>query len=441
MKVALISSEWGTRLETLKKFPELREYSELVTKIGDRSSIYRNGIGSALPTVACYMPSDTEIEIIDERFQEIDFSKKYDLVGLTLMTSQAVRAYEIADEFRRRGVKVVLGGVHPTVMPEEAKEHCNSVVVGEAEKTWPMVIEDYQRNDLKPYYEMEEPVDVTTIPTPRYDLLSNSGFYTLIWIQTSRGCPHDCEYCIVSRINGKRIRSKTPEQVVNEIKSLKQYFGDIAIGFGDDNMLARSNRKAAKLILREIIPLKIRWYGFSDVSIAKDEEMLDLARESGCRSLLLGFESINAASLQNISKSNWKYRQLEKYADVVEKIQSKGIGIMGSFIMGLDGDTFETFDQTRDFIKNTHLFAYFPNVITPFPGTRLRERYVKEDRILATGWDNYTKNGINIIPKNMSVKEFAGKMIELLHELFDDKDLVIANLKYFRELARKNNWT
>jgi radical SAM superfamily enzyme YgiQ (UPF0313 family) len=442
MKIGLIFPDWGVRLETLEPFSGFVEYNNMVDEVlNNRSNpLYRQAVNTALPIIASCAPPDAEVKIIDDRYEKINYTEDFDLIGITMMTCQAVRGYEIADEFRKRGVKVAIGGIHATVLPEETKTHADIVFIGEAEVTFPQMIRDLEKNEPRPFYKAEKRIHLSQIPPPRYDLLSNSGYYTMIWTQTSRGCPHDCEYCTITKVNGRKIRSKSIEQIVSEIECIKEHFGDYLIGFGDDNMLARSNRKAAKEILKALIPLKIRWYSFTDVTLAKDEELLDLAARSGCRVLIIGFESLSAESLKNIDRSNWKYKQFKNYTDAVEKIQAKGIGVLGSFMMGLDGDDADTFKHTLDFIVNTNMYSNGMNVVTPFPGTRLRDRYIQENRVLPTGWDNYTKTGINIIPKKMSLEQFTKCMIQLLKDLYYDNRVLYQKLNHLKKLAYENKW-
>jgi radical SAM superfamily enzyme YgiQ (UPF0313 family) len=443
MRICLIFPDWGVRAETKEQFSEFKEYNAMIDRIyNDRANpIYRQAMNSALPIIASCAPDDCDIDIIDDRYEEIDFTNAWDVIGITMMTCQAVRGYEIADQFRKAGVKVAIGGIHPTVLPQEAKAHCDSVFVGEAETTFPQFISDLKQGNPKPYYAAKTFMQMKEVPAPRYELLSNDGQYAIIWMQTSRGCPHGCDYCTITKVNGSKIRSKSIEQIMHEIESIKSHFGNSLIGFSDDNMLARSNREAAKSILKAIIPAKIRWYASTDVSIADDDELLDLAAKSGCRVLIIGFESLSVESLENINRSKWKYKQLDNYANVIQKIQSKGIGVLGSFMFGLDGDNEDTFKQTRDFIVDTNMYANGINVVTPFPGTRLRQRYLKEKRVLPTGWDNYTKTGINIIPKKMSIQRIADNLVHLLESLYFDNDILFKKLKYFRELAKQNSWT
>jgi radical SAM superfamily enzyme YgiQ (UPF0313 family) len=389
-----------------------------------------------LATLSCYLPEDIELEIIDERFQKIDFAKNYDLVGISMITPEAVRGYEIADKFRERKVKVVIGGVHGTAMPQEAIRHSDAVVIGEGEIIWPELINDFRAGKMKAYYKADTLIDLATLPPPRYDLLPKNP-YSMVWIETSRGCPHDCEFCVVTEVHGRKIRTKTVEQIVNEAKSIKAHFGNIHIGFTDDNFLAEKSRKRTKAILRELIPLKIRWFGFTDISMAEDEEMLDLVKKSGCVALIVGFESVNQDCLSNIDKRNWKHSKYEKYPEYIDTIQSKGIGIIGSFILGLENEGDDIFEKTRDFIIDNYLYAFLVGVVTPFPGTRLRERFIKDNRLLDTGWDNYTKSGINIIPQNMSLKRFSEKIAGLLESLYT-KEVVMRTLSHFKEIAFKN---
>jgi len=390
-----------------------------------------SGCSSALLVLAALTSKSHKIALIDENFEKIDFDKKYDLVAISMMTQQACRAYEIADVFRSKGNKVVMGGIHATVLPDEAKKHADSVAIGEAEDIWNNIIEDAKNNSLKSFYVSERSVDLTKNPVPRYDLLKKEH-YNIIWIQTTRGCPRDCEFCAASKIFGLKLRHKTIKQVVREVKFIISLGKKFQISFADDNMLI--DKKYAKSLLKALGPLNIRWFGQTDISIAEDDNFLKLLRDSGCAILFIGFESLTKNSLKFVDGNSFKLKRLDKYSYYVNKIQSLGIGVLGSFVLGLDGDDLSAFNRTSDFIIKNHLYASQLTVLTPLPGTRLRERLEKENRLFAHDrWERYTFWDVNFIPKNMNPQELERGLLEV-HRRIYSKKVLSGVAKYFKDV-------
>lgn len=392
-----------------------------------------SGLSPGLLIVAALTPPTYEIELIDENIDTINFSTNFDLVAISFMTQQAIRAYQIADEFRKRNVKVVLGGIHAMAMPEEAKQHADSVIVGEAEYLWPEFIDDFENNKIKPFYKSEKEVDLKDSPIPRYDLIKNNNYKT-IWIQTSRGCPHDCEFCAASKIYGNKYRKKTVEQVIEEVKLVQKIFGNsIKIGFSDDNFFV--NEKYSTAILEKLIPLKIRWGTQTDISIAKKDNILKLLYKSGCTHLFIGFESLFEQNLKEIDKQGWKHKQLKKYSEYIKKIQSYGMGIMGAFIVGLENDEFSVFKKTEDFILNNYLADAQIAILTPLPGTRLRKRLEREKRILPTQWDNYTFWDVNFIHKTLTKRQLENGLFEIYKNLNNER-VYLRKARHFKEIQK-----
>lgn len=399
-------------------------------KIIDGKYVMFDGMGTALATIAGLTPSKHEIEIIDENFREIDYSKNYDLVGISVLTNTANRSYAIADKFKQEGIKVILGGVHPTVLPEEAIQHASAVVIGEAENVWGNLLRDHENNSLKTYYKSDKFCNLTTAHKPKFNLFDYSNYH-LVWLQTSRGCPHDCDFCTTKIINGTKYRRKTNIQILGEIKSFINHYPNKELGFGDDNFFM--DNKSTKELLKMILPLNLRWHCMSDISIADHDDILTLAKDSGCISILIGLESISKKNLMKINQNNYKYNKHETYSKSIHKIQLYGIGVHGTFIFGLDHDTQQTFKDTSDFILNNNLYASTFTILTPFPGTRVRERLKKENRVLSTEWNNYTKFSVNIIPKNITQQGLI-KGITELYQITNSKEYLIRRLKYFKQI-------
>jgi len=331
----------------------------------------------SLLTIAACTPEDIEVRLIDERVTRVDFEEQVDLVGISMMTEQALRGYEIAREFKKRGVVTVMGGIHASVLPDEAARHCDCVVIGEGETLWPQLLEDFQKGSLRRFYSNDRRVDLLKSPVPRYALLDMDA-YNLIPTQTTRGCPHDCSFCTATKVYGSQFRSKTVEQVIAEVEAILKVSQKHRIVFNDDNMFV--DRKKAYQLLSALIPLKIKYFTESDASIAEDEKLLDLMQKSGCVMVFVGFESLVPENLTFLQSNQWKFKRLPTYSTVCQKIQYFGIQVLGSFITGFDQDDKSVFQKLVDFtLKNQILGQY--HCLTPFPGTRLRDSLVNEKRL------------------------------------------------------------
>ncbi len=390
------------------------------------------GMAYGLLVIAALTPSSFKIELIDENFERIDFSKHYDLVGISTLTSHSCRAYEIADEFRKRKVKVVMGGIHVTVLPDEAKKHADSVVIGEAEYVWPELLEDLIKNKLKPFYKSDRLVDLSDSPMPRYDLIQSKN-YKSINIQTARGCPHDCEFCLASNVYGRRYRHKTITQVIHELQAIKQILGNVTISFGDDNLLVKKD--FAKELLKKMIPLNIRYYIQSDIAIAEDDELLDLLQKSGCVNIFIGFETVYEEGLENIDKNGWKVRKFKNYSQYIDKIQKKGIGILGSFMIGLDTDDSSIVNKIANFIINNNIFQSQITICTPLPGSRLFARLKKENRLLPISWNNYSMVNLNFVHPILSKEEIENGLTEIWKTVYSP-EAYNKKMTYFKEIHK-----
>ncbi|MGB9662582.1 MAG: B12-binding domain-containing radical SAM protein [Moorellaceae bacterium] len=374
MKIALVAPAWHDPLWESEKeksiFPPLN-----------------------LITLAALTPPEHEVTILDESLTNLDFEQKYDLVGISVMTALAPRAYEIADAFRSRGVPVVLGGMHPSTLPEEAKTHADAVVIGEAEGTWPRLLEDLKNGNLQPYYRQEAPPTLENMAVPRRDLLNRSRYLVPDTVQTTRGCPFSCSFCTVSRFFGHQFRFRPVEEVVREVQALE---GEV-IAFVDDNIVGHPGY--AKRLFKALAPLKIKWFSQGSLNIARDEELLRLAAESGCIGLFIGFESLSPANLQAIGKA---VNRVEEYSAAIKKIHEHGIAIEGAFIFGFDEDDESIFERTVKFAQDNRLEAAQFGILTPFPGTPLREQLEREGRIINNDWAEYTISKVVFQPKRMS---------------------------------------
>ena len=352
-----------------------------------------------LTLLASLFPKTYEVKIINEAIDDVDFDAELDLVGITGLTCVIKRTYTLADRFREKGVKVILGGVHPSLLPEEAKEHADSVFIGEAEGVLDQLLKDFEAGELKPFYKNREWSDLRGMPLPRRDLLDKhySPFFKAI--ETTRGCPNRCEFCSVPTINGKRYRIRPLEEVDQELSSIIRKKGEYLF-LTDDNVTAREDYA---LGLFEIFKRhQVKWMGFTTIRIAMNEGLLKKAQESGCVSLFIGFESLLQENLDSVSK---RFVPTKELSNLLKVIQSHGIGIHGSFIFGFDGDDPGIFKKTVEFVQKNNIELPTFSILTPFPGTPLQKRLEEERRIFDRDWSHYDMSHVVFRPKKMTVQE------------------------------------
>jgi radical SAM superfamily enzyme YgiQ (UPF0313 family) len=346
-----------------------------------------------LAMVAALTPPEVEVSITDENATDIDFQKQIDLVGITVITITADRAYKIADTFRERGVKVILGGSHPSALPKEASQHADAIVIGEAEGIWTNVIEDFKANKLKKIYRQLERPSLLNLPIPRRDLFIDGAYLFMNSISTTRGCPHACSFCSVTSFFGNTYRCRPIEEIIKEIKTMNY---KRLMWFTDDNIVG--NPRFAKELFRALIPFKLKWVSQASVTIAKYDELLKLASESGCMILLIGFETLSQDNLVAMGK---RVNVVDKYEMVIRKIHSYGIAIHGFFILGLDEDDEDVFERTVRFAQSMQLESAQFAWPTPYPGTALYESLDKAGRLITKSWSQYESNVV-FEPKLMS---------------------------------------
>jgi len=351
--------------------------------------------------IAALTPPDWELKILDEKVEKLDLNEQADIVGITAMTPAVNRAYQIADHYRTKGIKVVMGGMHVSKLPDEAIKHCDSIVIGEAEGLWPRVLDDFKKGALQPVYKHETFPSLANLPIPNWDLYRDKNYLPVHFVETTRGCPHDCEFCSVTNSFGGKFRNRPVDEVEQEIQGLKPFEGRFTLKnvvfFVDDNII--SNKTYAKEFLRRIIPYNLKWLGQTSVNIARDDEILDLCRKSGCMGLLIGFESLSRDNLSGMGKS---FNKPDNYFDVIKKVHDYGIGINGAFVFGFDHDDEGVFERTVEFtIKAKLEIAYF-SILTPYPGTGLYNKLNSENRIIDSDWSRYNTNNVVFKPNGMS---------------------------------------
>ncbi len=341
-----------------------------------------------LTTLAALTPPEINVRITDENVEPIDFGEEVDLVGITGMVMHSKRAYEIAQRFRQRGIPVVMGGPHASSLPLEVKEHVDAVVIGEAELVWKELLEDLRKGSLKPYYRANGFCSMKGLPFPRLDLLRQDAYMTTHCIQTTRGCPHQCEFCYVTHFFGKTYRCRPVEEVIEEVKRLE---GDFLV-FVDDNIAG--NRRYARELFRQLIPLKKKWAGQASLTLTRDPELLRLAAESGCVSLFLGIESLSPENLKEVNKT---FNRVPQFEEAIRALHDHDIMILAGFIFGLDHDDEGVFERTLRFCEKNRIELPSFFLLTPLPGTPLFKKMESEGRLLHRDWSQY--NGATVVFK------------------------------------------
>jgi len=367
---------------------------------------------ACLPVLAGLTPPDFQVKLVDEIVEDIDFNEKADLVGITLMTPMASRAYEIAERFRQKGSKVVLGGIHPTAVPDEAIQHADAVVVGEAEGNWPRLLEDFRAGRLQGIYRNSDFPPLGGLPAPRWDLVRKEKYFPITILETTRGCPLNCDFCAVTSFYGGEFRTRPLADVERDVRAVAEQpevaglrrlmtpYPKGMIFFADSNIIGQ--RGYAVHLLRMLKEYRVPWMSYSTIAIARDPELLSLCQSSNCVGLAIGFESLSQENLNRMGKG---FHRPEDYGEAIKRIQDHGIGIVASFILGLDGDSLSVFEQTYDFIRRTRIDSSFFLISTPLPATRLRERLLEEGRIFDFDWDHYDCTHVVFQPKQMSPEQ------------------------------------
>jgi radical SAM superfamily enzyme YgiQ (UPF0313 family) len=350
-----------------------------------------------LTTVAALTPDRHDVRLVDENVEPLDLDADVDLVAVSFMTALAPRAYEIADAFRRRGIPTVAGGYHPTFLPQEALEHFDAVVAGEAEGAWPRLLSDLEAGRLGRLYRNDGPCDPAAIPIPRRALTSATArhYATVHAVQAGRGCVHACAYCSVTAFHGGRHRVRPVASVLAELDGLPRDFM-----FVDDNLVA--DPEWAKRLFRAMIPMRKRWVAQAPLELVDDPELLDLARKAGCLGLFVGIETLSEENLRSVEKG---FNDAGSYRRRVAALRRAGIGIIAGVIVGLDGDDRGAFERLLRFLRIASIDAVQVNILTPLPGTRLYDRFDREGRILSKDWSLYDYRHVVIRPRLMAVEE------------------------------------
>lgn len=420
--------------------------------------------GLTLPTIEALTPPGHEVSMVDELFYDVDLAADVDLVGITAMGPQIKRAYDLADHFRSRGIRVVLGGTWVTLNAEASLQHADAVVAGEAEDVWAPLLADFSEGRSRGIYRAPRRpdlvglprVDYTHLPLLKYDAFKSSWLYRMYFhwpVVFSRGCPHPCEYCAVQTYYERSYRTRPVDEVIEDLRTIKALGGD-RILLLDDNPIAHPDK--AKELFAAMIPLKLKWASQSTINIARDPELLDLAARSGCVSLSIGLESINQDSLDSVRKG---FNQAGRFGEDLAAIRRRGIQVIGLLMVGLDGDTVETFPRSLQFLldnKVSFLKLFTP---CPYPGTRYYDEMMASGRIEVGDWGRYDYGSALVKPAHMTADDMMSgfqyvyegfySIPSILKRLFppppgntlETLAYLVANLKVNRFLkANENAW-
>lgn len=418
MRIALIAMSGIRVCDT-----DLLEMGLTLPGFVERSKTIASLPSLGLLTLAALTPPEHEVVYIEvEDLNHLDeLPSDFDLVAISSFSAQMSEAYALADGFEAMGIPVVMGGLHVTSLPAEALLHCDSVVIGEGEPIWAELVEDAANGRLKPVYDGRScGFDLADAPIPAYHLLDIDK-YNRLTVQTSRGCPHKCEFCASSILLTDLYKQKPIENVLREIDAIRELWKYPFIEFADDNALV--NHKYWRELLPELKKRRIRWFAETDISVSRDEEMLEMMQESGCAQVLIGLESPVPAGLEGLeTKNDWKRKRYDEYRDAIERIQSHGISVNGCFIIGLDGHTPDIFDEVLDFVQESGLLEVQVTILTPFPGTPLYDRLSHSNRLLHPGdWNRCTLFDLNFRPSDMTVEELESGFKRMAATLYSDE--------------------
>jgi radical SAM superfamily enzyme YgiQ (UPF0313 family) len=407
-----------------------RAYNKELTELGftlpgfvDRSRVIASLPSLGLLTLAGMTPAEVDMEYMDvPDLKQVDgLPGEFDAVAISSFTAQMNEAYELADRYRAAGTTVLLGGLHVTALPDEAALHADAIVIGEGEPSWPTMIDDLLNDRLQPVYDSRgKTFNMAKSPLPRFDLLDHDR-YNRMTVQTARGCPFSCEFCAASIRLSPIYRVKPVENVIAEIRHIKEFQPQPFIEFADDNTFV--NKRHGKALMRELRKEQVKWFTETDVSVAEDEELLSMMRDAGCVQVLIGFESTSRAGLAGLElKSDWKAKRFDSYLSAIDTIHSHGISVNGCFVLGMDNDGPECFENVLEFVRNSNLYDVQITMLTAFPGTPLYDRLVAEGRMLdPTAWHLCTLFDVNFKPEHMSAETLESRFRWLVKEMYNQE--------------------
>jgi radical SAM superfamily enzyme YgiQ (UPF0313 family) len=423
----------------------IRACDEELTRLGftlpgfvERSKTIASLPSLGLLTLAGMTPDhhDCEYQEVADIRRMKEIPSHFDLVAISTFTGQVYEAYELADRFRALGIPVVMGGLHVSMLPEEAGRHCDAVVVGEGESTWPALLRDAEHGRLRAQYRAPGDFNLAAAPMPAFELLDISK-YNRLTVQASRGCPLRCEFCASSILLTRLYKQKPVERVLAEIDRIREMWARPFLEFADDNAFV--NKRYWKRLLSQLKTRRVRWFAETDLSIHEDPELLTLMSESGCAEVLIGLESPTEEGLEGIElRSNWKRKRWHEYEQAIGRIQSHGIRVNGCFVLGLDGHGARVFDDVYDFADRCGLFDVQITVATPFPGTPLYHRLKRENRLLRDGaWELCTLFDVNFQPRGMTVEQLRSGFRQLAVRLYGDEPARRRRETFHRQHSRR----
>lgn len=363
-----------------------------------------------LMTVGALTPDEHNVTLIDDSIEAVDLDMEPDLVALTALTAGAPRAYEIADNFQRKGVPVVMGGMHASALPEEALEHVDSVVVGEAERLWPRLLDDFEKNEMQPVYEHDEYPDPSEIPPARRDLIDEDNYVAKYTMQASRGCPFACSFCSVTSFFGHTYRTRPLDDVVRE---MAEFDGEPVV-LVDDNIMGHPSY--ARKLFERLADVKKSFLSQASATMLKTPELITQAAKAGCKGLFVGLESISPTQLAKMGKT---HNIVEKYGELIDRLHDHGIAVVGSFMFGLDGDDRDVFKRTVEFAENASIDVGQFSILTPFPGTELYRELLEEDRIIEDDWSRFSGSHATFIPRGEGINcDTLEEGLKWIHQRF-----------------------
>lgn len=434
MKIGFIAM---SAIRTANK--ELLELGLTLPGFVERSQVIAKLPSLGLLTLAGLTPEDVEVEYIDiidlEEWDGLD--DHFDAVAISSFSMQISEAYQLADQFRAIGTKVILGGIHVTLLPNEAAQYADAIVLGEGESVWPEIVKDLKNDTLLSCYDARmRPFNLALAPMPRFDLL-DADRYNRFTVQTTRGCPFDCEFCAASIRISPSYKAKPVEKVMAEIREIQRLKPGAFIEFADDNTFA--NKRHGRALVKALENESVKWFTESDISVADDDELLRRMKGAGCAQILVGLESPSAMSLEGIEqKANWKAKRRDYYLRSIERIQNHGITLNGCFVLGLDGSDESEFDAVYDFVEESGLYEVQITVMTPFPGTPLYHRLEREGRLTHPGqWDRCTLFDVNYQPTHMTVEELEDNFRKLAVRIYSEEVTKRRRRKFFHNWHRE----
>ncbi|WP_108802144.1 B12-binding domain-containing radical SAM protein [Aquimarina sp. Aq107] len=413
----------------------------------ERSEVIASLPSLGLLTLAAHTPKNWEVIYKElDNFSESEITEivneNPDLIAFSSLTARINETYKLSQRFRNIGITVAIGGLHVSAVPNEGQKFADIIIQGEGEIIWKTILNNFENNTTKSFYSSlsnsKYTFNFNACEIPKYELLDISK-YNRLTIQTTRGCPLNCSFCAASRTISS-YKKKSISQIEKELNKILEVWDRPFIELADDNTFV--DKKWSRELLKLFAKYKIKWFTETDISIAYDDELLELLSKSNCAQVLIGFETANKNGLKGIDRNNWKHKQFDNYLEAIDKIQSFGISVNGCFILGFDTDTKETFKETEEFIVNSNLSEVQITLLTPFPGTELYNQLKREQRLLTDNyWDKCTLFDVNFIPKNFSVMELETEFEKLMTNIYS-KELVVNRKNNFKKTLlnkRKTN--